>query len=346
MIKSRFDVLSTAGPTMSSVTEISDALKLESRSFRLPLGQRKRDMNQYFINIRNAEKTTGIVTDVYLDLPSSRPRVINSSDLDLVAGESISVVSESKVVDENLKHFKITYFKQVFDNVLLGDTLVLRDGSVVLEVVQKTEDTLITNVVKAGAQIRNGGSCSFPKTDVVYTSITSEDVSIMNKMSDNGLEPDWIVISFAINTDQLNDVVKVVDEIWPSNNVKYMAKIENELGVRNIDEILTEYDGIMIGRGDLLTHIDYRMFPRYQRLLAEKATIMNKKCVIGTQYLEWFATTGVLNRSELNDIASSIHMGADSIMLSMETGNSKYANECIEIIMQLYKTEIELCMEE
>lgn len=173
-----------------------------------------------------------------------------------------------------------------------------------------------------------------------FKPIDEIDVEYLKKMKDEGMCPNRVAISFAATAEQIEQVRRVLKEIWPGNRIEIICKIESRLGVKNIDILLENSDGIMIARGDLLLCINPFEMPRIQLELAEKCIASGKILIIATEFFERYAETGIVNRAELSDVALAIRQGADSIMLARETGNSKYNFGCVALIGAIIEEEL------
>ena len=125
----------------------------------------------------------------------------------------------------------------------------------------------------------------------------------------------------------------------PKNQIKtpIIAKIEKPEGVKNIDEILHECDGLMVARGDLGVEVPMEEVPAIQKLLVEKARSFAKPVIIATQMMETMISSLTPTRAEVNDVANSVLDGADAVMLSGETSVGKYPVEVVKNMSKIVK---------
>jgi len=131
----------------------------------------------------------------------------------------------------------------------------------------------------------------------------------------------------------VNDVQEVIDSF--NSDIKIIAKIENEEGVENIDEILENVYGIMVARGDLAIEIPYEKIPGIQRMIISKCIECRKPVIVATQMLHSMITNPRPTRAEVSDIASAIYSQTDAIMLSGETANGKYPVEAVRTMTKV-----------
>lgn len=112
-----------------------------------------------------------------------------------------------------------------------------------------------------------------------------------------------------------------------AEHMKIIAKIENEEGIENIDEILAVSDGVMVARGDLGIEVPIAMLPLYQNMIIDKAQELGKFTIVATHILESMIQNPFPTRAEVSDIFHSVEQQTDAIMLSGETANGKYPIE-------------------
>lgn len=320
------------GPTLVEVEQLVRAINTGVSYFRLHLGSRERDVCQYIENVEAAKKNLGKDVSVLLDLPSSRPRVSMLPYQELIVGnEYILACNEERHANN---YIPIPGIDKLLSNFKVGERLLFRDGKIVLKILNVDLDNqeIIAECITCNSKIGKGCSCVMPDSEVYYDSIVEEDKKVFEKMVNKGQLPDYICISFASSIEQVNKVKAIISEYWPHDKIKYIVKIENRLGVNNYKELLSVSDGIMIGRGDLALHIPPELVPVLQEKICKYSNEQGKECIIGTEFFENFATTGVISRPELTDVACATKQNASAIMLSMESANSKYPFETLEMV--------------
>lgn len=129
------------------------------------------------------------------------------------------------------------------------------------------------------------------------------------------------------------DIREILDA--HNSDIKIIAKIENQEGVDNIDEILEVADGVMVARGDLGIEVPQERIPGIQRVLIRKCILAKKPVIVATQMLHTMINNPRPTRAEVTDIANAIYYRTDALMLSGETAYGKYPVEAVRTMTKI-----------
>jgi pyruvate kinase len=174
-----------------------------------------------------------------------------------------------------------------------------------------------------------------PGTRINLPSVTERDKVFLKMAVENGV--DFIAHSFVRS---VQDVLDVKTEMSKHNgDIKIIAKIENQEGVDNLDDILEHVYGVMVARGDLAIEVPYERIPVIQKMIINKCITSRKPVIVATQMLHSMITNPRPTRAEISDIANAIYSQTDAIMLSGETANGKYP---VESVLTMTKVAMEV----
>ncbi|MDY6800180.1 MAG: pyruvate kinase [Bacteroidota bacterium] len=223
-----------------------------------------------------------------------------------------------------------------FVNEVPNNTKILiDDGYVELEVINKQGDSLLCKALNDG-EVKGRKSVNVPNVHFSLPCLSIKDKEFIRIAIDQDVE--FIAHSFVRSKEDVLEIQKILDE--HDSQIKIIAKIENQQGVDNIEEILNYAYGVMVARGDLAVEIPYEKIPGIQRELINKCIERRKPVIIATQMLHSMIKNPRPTRAEVNDVASAVYNNADAIMLSGETASGNYPVESVCTMARIAK-EIE-----
>ena len=211
-----------------------------------------------------------------------------------------------------------------------GTHILIDDGLIDLEI-EKIEDTELYCRVVSGGELGQRKGVNVPKTKIDLPGLTEKDRNDIRFGIEQGF--DFNAASFVRNADVIREIRQMLKEA--DSRIKIIAKIENEEGIENLDEIIRESDGIMVARGDLGVEIPPQKLPYIQKTVICKCNITCKTVIVATQMLDSMIRNPRPTRAEVTDVANAVYEGADAVMLSGETAMGKYPVEALKIMAQI-----------
>lgn len=251
-------------------------------------------------------------------------------DFAIVAGDEIIVRGSDSPDMLSSREALIVNDGNFVNEVKPGNTILVDDGDIELLIKEKKGDTLHC-VVNNGGFIKSRKSVNCPGVSFSLPSLTQKDKDYIMWAIEQDL--DFIAHSFVRNAQDLKDLQVILDE--NHSHIKLIAKIENQEGVDNIDEILDHCYSVMVARGDLGVELPAEQIPIAQRELVEKCINSKKPVIIATQMLHTMIENPRPTRAEISDIANAIYQRVDAIMLSGETANGKYPVEAVNTMTKV-----------
>ena len=246
---------------------------------------------------------------------------IKSGDIIKIAGDAAKKSRPGEVY--------VTYPDFVKD-VKVGDHILFDDGEIDVMVLSK-DDTSLTCEAQNEGELGSRKSVNVPGVRINLPSLTERDKHNILFAIENDV--DFIAHSFVRSKQDVLDSQQILDE--HNSPIKIIAKIENQEGVDNIDEILEAAYGVMIARGDLGIEVPQEKIPGIQRVLIRKCVVARKPVIVATQMLHSMIKNPRPTRAEVTDIANAIFYRTDALMLSGETAYGKYPVEAVSTMSKI-----------
>lgn len=281
--------------------------------------------------LKEAVKETGKVVGYVADTkgPEMRLGLFKGDRTTLVSGHEFILTTDD--VEGTAEKAHVNY-AGLPEEVNKGDTILLNDGKLSLEV-KSTADKEIRTVVVNGGEISSRKRVAVPGAFLKLPFLSDADRSDITFAAQHGM--DYVAASFVRNAHDAMEIRRLLESL--GSHMGIIAKIENQEGVDNIDEILQVVDGVMVARGDLGVEIPMEDVPIVQKQIIAKCNALGKPVVTATQMLESMITNYRATRAEANDIANSIFDGTDAIMLSGETASGAYPLEAVQTMARIAK---------
>ncbi|MDD6387733.1 MAG: pyruvate kinase [Bacilli bacterium] len=254
--------------------------------------------------------------------PEFRNGMLENDSIVLEEGKTIKIVKED--VLGNNERFSVNYPK-VLDDLKVKDVILLENGLMKMEVIEKNEDFVNCKIISGGV-LGNKKSLNVPNVKLNIPFISSIDYEDIVYACQN--KADFIALSFVSSKEDVLSVRKILKE-QNREDIKLISKIESMTGIDNIDEIIDESDGIMVARGDLGVEVKMTKLPIYQKIIIEKCREKGKICVVATEMLESMKKNLRPTRAEVSDVANAVLDGTDAVMLSGETTVGKFPVEVV-----------------
>ena len=326
-------IVCTIGPATESEKMITKLIKAGMNCARLNLSHGNYEYHkQQFKKIKAISKQLNVPMSVMLDNkgPEIRIKHFENNVVQIENGHQFvlttrEVVGNSHEVSVTLKKFPSL--------VKPKSKILINDGLIKLVVKSVSNQDVVCKVV-AGGVLSNNKSINLP--DIILGWDYLKDSAIEDLDLAVELEADYLALSFV---SYAKDVIEVREYLQSKGamNIKLIAKIENAVGVQNIDEILDVCDGVMVARGDLGVEVEYSKIPAIQKEIIAKANIKGKIVITATQMLESMIENVRPTRAEISDVANAVFDGTSAVMLSGETAACKYPIETVNAMDDIVK---------
>ena len=260
--------------------------------------------------------------------PEIRIGDVEGGKLELKPGQEFTLTTEEMLGTEKI--VTITY-KELYKDVEPGDSILIDDGLIGMEVVRIDESDIVCRV-KNGGFISNHKGVNVPGVELNMPFVSPKDLADIVFAVEQ--DYDFIAASFTRTAEDIMEIRKILQE-HGGEKIHIIAKLENKQGVKNCEDILRVADGIMIARGDMGVEIPLEEVPVIQKELIRKAMHMGKPVITATQMLDSMMKNPRPTRAETSDVANAIYQGTSAIMLSGETAAGAYPIEAVQTMAKI-----------
>lgn len=259
--------------------------------------------------------------------PEIRLRDFEGGKAMLQAGQDFILTTEE--ILGTAQKASITY-KGLKNDIKLGDSILIDDGKIEMEVTGIEGEEIICHVINGGP-VSNHKGINVPRANLSMPYISEVDRADIIFGAQMGY--DYIAASFVRSADDVRQIKEILAE--QGSAMKIIAKIESLQGIQNLKEILDESDGIMVARGDMGVELPLEEVPVIQKDMIKMAVAAGKHVITATQMLESMTTNPRPTRAEANDVANAIYDGTTAIMLSGESAAGKYPVEAVQTMVRI-----------
>jgi pyruvate kinase len=321
-------IICTIGPATSSYEMLASMHEAGMDIIRLNMSHATHKWADRMIeHIVELNKHTPFPVGILLDTQGPEIRTgVRESDLDLKAGDEISITVRDDVnVEES--SIRINY-DELIETVSVGDKITVDNGLINLEVLEKDNNRMRCMVLDGG-KLGSKKHVNLPGIRVNLPAITQKDREDI--LFGIERELDYIALSFVREASDVLQLRELIQQHRPdkASTIKIISKIEDQQGVRNLEEIIKVSDGIMVARGDLGVEIDLAELPNTQRRIVRLCAENGKRVIVATHLLESMIENPIPTRAEVTDVANAVYEEADAIMLSGETTVGKHPIRCV-----------------
>ena len=331
MMLRKTKIICTLGPAVDNEDMIRALIRtgMNAARFNFSHGSHEEHLNRLNL-LKSVRDSMGRPVASILDTkgPEIRIRSFETKSISLEAGDLFTLTTRE--VQGNVNLVSVTY-PELHKEVSAGQEILIDDGLVALKV-EKIDGQDIRCTVENGGTLSANKSINIPGVHIHLPALTEKDVSDIQFGVENDF--DFIAASFVRRAADVQAVREVLDR-FGGQEIRIIAKIENQEGVDNIDEILEAADGIMVARGDLGVEIPAAKVPILQKQIIRKGLQAGKPVITATQMLDSMMRNPRPTRAEVSDVANAVFDGTSCVMLSGETAGGKYPLEALTAMVSI-----------
>jgi len=329
----RTKIIFTLGPATESEAMLEQLFRAGADIVRLNMAHAKHDWTRAVIaRIRTVSERVGRDVAIMMDIKGPEIRTGDLTvPLELKAGEIFDFTvkpadSVGRGGGEEIRSVDVNY-KDLVNDIKVGDTVLVDNGLLRLEVLEKDEARIRCRVLIPG-ELKSRRHINLPGVKVNLPSFTEKDRADATVGLEAGI--DFLALSFVREAKDIELLRAFLSE--KKSRVKIIAKIEDQSAITNLNEIVQACDALMVARGDLGIECPFEELPVIQRRAVRACLAQGRPVIVATHMLESMISQPVPTRAEITDVANAVYELADCVMLSGETTIGKYPLECVTML--------------
>jgi pyruvate kinase len=327
----RTKIIFTLGPATESEAMLEALLRAGADIVRLNMAHATHDWTRQIIRrIRIVSARVGRDVAVMMDIKGPEIRTGDlAAPIELRAGEIFDFTVKpggEATGSEEIRSVDVNY-QDLVNDIQVGDTVLVDNGLIRLEVLEKQAARIRCRVLIAG-ELKSRRHINLPGVKVNLPAFTAKDRGDAAVGLEEGI--DFLALSFVRAASDIAELRQFLAEKKAKTGI--IAKIEDQSAVRNLDEIVEACDALMVARGDLGIECPMEELPVIQRRAVNACLARGKPVIIATHMLESMITQPLPTRAEITDVANAVYERADCVMLSGETTVGRYPLECVQML--------------
>jgi pyruvate kinase len=330
----RTKILATIGPASETPEILTKMVKAGLNAVRCNFSHGTPEDHKKRVDmIRSVAKKLGVSIGILADLQGPKIRVAKfiESKVKLIKGSEFILDAEMDATKGTIKQVGIDY-KELPNDVVTNDTLLLDDGKVVLKVKEVLGSKIIT-IVETGGDLSNNKGINKKGGGLTAPALTDKDKEDIKTAA--ALSVDYVAVSFPRDGDDMRYARELLEE--QGCYAGLVAKVERTEAIANIEDIIEASDAVMVARGDLAVEIGDENVPAIQKMIINKSRELDKIAITATQMMESMITCPTPTRAEVSDVANAVLDGTDAVMLSAESAAGDYPVEAIAAMDRVIK---------
>ncbi|MCP4336666.1 MAG: pyruvate kinase [Mycoplasma sp.] len=330
IIEKRTKLVATIGPSSDSVEMLTKLAKAGMTTIRTNFSHGDQNEQASKMNMaKEVSKKLNKKISILLDTKGPEIRVGKIKDGSIIVntGEIIKVKTGKDDFANHLGvkgEFSVSY--EMHKDVKKGDKVLFDDGKLVT-FVEEVKDGEIIVKSQNTHKLKSNKRINLPGIDFSLPFLAEKDRNDVIFGITQGI--DYVAASFVNTRENVKDLKAILKENG-GEHIQVISKIESVLGIKNIDSIIEESDGIMVARGDLGLEIPYQDVPYWEKYIIRSCREVGKPVIVATQMLDSMESSPQPTRAEVTDVYWATELGADATMLSGESALGQFPEESVE----------------
>jgi pyruvate kinase len=322
-------IIATVGPATESEERLAQLISAGVDVIRLNMAHGTGEWVGALVRrVREVSQRVGRHVAVMQDVKGPEIRTGPVAEpLELKVGEWFEFYTETP--SPGLRGVSVNY-PGLPNDVAVGATVLVDSGLLRLEVIEKDAGHVRCRVLTPG-KLGSRRHVNLPGIEVNLPALTEKDERDVRAGAAAGI--DFVALSFVRKGEDIATLKALLERL--GSRARIVAKIEDQSGLRNLDDIVKAADAVMVARGDLGIEIDYHTLPLVQTRIVELCLAEGKPVIIATHLLESMISAPMPTRAEISDVSTAVRERADAVMLSGETTTGLYPLECVQVMKNI-----------
>ena len=323
-------IVATLGPASNTPQSLEMLLRAGVDVVRLNFSHGKAEDHIALANtVRQVASKLGRPVGILADLQGPKIRIGKFEEGKIVLEPGDRFILDARCELGNRERVGLDY-KDLPHDVSAGNTLLLDDGRIVLEVERVIGHEIFT-IVHHGGELSNNKGINRQGGGLSAPALTAKDMDDIKTAAQIGV--DFVAVSFPKSASDMYMARQLMRAA--GGHALTIAKIERVEAVAALEEILDSSDGLMVARGDLAVEVGDAAVPALQKRMIRMAREKNKLAITATQMMESMIHAPTPTRAEVSDVANAVLDGTDAVMLSAETAVGSYPVQTVESMARI-----------
>ncbi len=324
-------IICSIGPASSSVEVMKKMVEAGMNVARINFSHATLEENRQVLEtIKEVRTLTGENISILYDTkgPDFRCGIMQEGGVNLLSGNFIRIVKENVIGNE--ERFSVNC-PDAIDKIKEGNTILLEDALMKLQVVSKEFDG-VTCVVVDGGILNSKKGINVPGVNLNLPFMSKQDIEDIKYACNNG--GDFLALSFVESKENILEARKLLKE-FNREDMQIISKVESSTALKKLDDIIEFSDGVMVARGDLGVEVPIQELPIIQKNMIKKCREKGKFVIVATEMLASMYTNPRPTRAEVSDISNAVLDGTDAVMLSGESTIGKHPIEAVKYMADI-----------
>lgn len=327
----RTKIIFTIGPATETEDVLEKALLAGADVCRINMAHATHEWTRLIIRrLRTVSRRLGREIAIMMDIKGPEIRTGDlAAPIELKPGEIFDFTVKPSAARESVEEVRSVdvNYRDLINDINPGDTVLVDNGLIRLEVLEKKDAHIRCRVLTAG-QLTSRRHINLPGVTVNLPAFTEKDRADALVGLEEGI--DLLALSFVRSAQDIENLREFLRS--QGSRVRIVAKIEDQSAIANLEDIVLACDGLMVARGDLGIECPFEELPMIQRQAVEACLRHGRIVIIATHMLESMIQQPIPTRAEITDVANAVVERADCVMLSGETSVGHYPVECLQVL--------------